>query len=466
MLANGHLKSFSITTTALPDRPIDTPMNYHTFFDLDSIPNPKTRDLFKEVLSSYVIENYRSAIVMLYSVTICDLIYKLIDLRDIYGDNKAEAILSEVSSFSDETTRKNWERTLIEKIHKRTDLLSQESCDAIERLHQVRNYAAHPTFSASFELSVPSKEATIAHMKEMLYHILTRPCYFGKNEIDPMTEDFDRFRESFNQEYELWKDFLIRKYYSHLRPERIATWFVSLWTLCFMKPDNDDCNRNRTQLAFALRALLDSHKQDCIAALNHEKERYGVNPDENTVGSAIAVLSFHPDLYKLLNDDAKAVVQAAARNNVNMSALAFFLSPSLSEHMTMLDGKMEWPRPGKSPISSKVAERLFAIASDNGLESIILDHYVSWYAFSRNFDMANERFDIFVAPFLSDMEKHHFEKLLTETNHNYQIYGRGNSNSANTEIMKYAKGQINISDIGERYPNFRFNAALLEDQSI
>ena len=80
--------------------------------------------------------------------------------------------------------------------------------------------------------------------------------------------------------------------------------------------------------------------------------------------------------------------------------------------------------------------------------------------------MANERFDILVAPFLSDMEKHHFEKLLTETNHNYQIYGRGNSYSANTEIMKYAKGQINISDIGERYPNFRFNAALLEDQSI
>ena len=66
MLANGHLKSLSITTTALPDRPIAPPMNYHTFFDLDSIPNPKTRELFKEVLSSYVIENYRSAIVMLY----------------------------------------------------------------------------------------------------------------------------------------------------------------------------------------------------------------------------------------------------------------------------------------------------------------------------------------------------------------------------------------------------------------
>lgn len=438
-------------------------MNYHTFFDIDSIPNPKTRELFKEVLSSYVIENYRSAIVMLYSVTICDLIYKLIDLSDIYHDKTAADILSEASSFSDETTRKNWERTLIEKIHKRTDLLSQESCDAIERLHQVRNYAAHPTFSASFELSVPSKEAVIAHMKEMLHHILTRPCYFGRNEIDPMLEDLDRFRESFDQGYEQWKDFLIRKYYSHILQGRLAPWFSSLWSLCFKKPDNEMCSRNRKQLGFALRALLDSRKQECTAVLTNGADRYAIDPSDVTVLSAIDLLTFHSDLYSHLTDDAKSVIQAATRKDVNYLALAFFLSSSLDEHMTKLDAVMEDYRYRESPIASAIASRLFGIASDNGWKDNLLDHYVNWYGRSGQYDTANERFDIFVAPFLPHMNERHFEALLTMTDQNDQIHDRRKSYMANTEIMKFAKTKIDCSTITERFPHFNFNASSPEE---
>lgn len=440
-------------------------MNYHTFFDIDSIPNPKTRELFKEVLSSYVNENYRSAIVMLYSVTICDLIYKLIDLYDIYSDKTAADILSEVSSFSDETTRRNWERTLIEKIHKRTDLLSQESCDAIERLHQVRNYAAHPTFSASFELSVPSKEATIAHMKEMLYHILTRPCYFGKNEIDSMTEDLDRFRESFDQGYEQWKGFLVRRYYSQIRPERVAPWFVSLWSLCFMKPDVEKCNHNREQLEYALRALLDSHKHDCISALIREASRYGVDPSDTTVRSAINVLIFHPDLFRHLNEEAQSVIHAAARKDINLLALAFFLADSFGDHMTKLDEKINEICFAHKTISPQVAERLFMIATDNGMKETLLDHYIAWYGRSGQYDTANERFDALVAPFLSHMEQRHFEALFFVTNQNSQIYGRRNSFWANSEIIEQAKEKIDCSGILERYPNFKFNISLLEKES-
>lgn len=441
-------------------------MNYHTFFDLDSIPNPKTRELFKEVLSSYAIENYRSAIVMLYSVTICDLFYKLIDLRDVYGDKAATQILEEASKLSDETTRKTWERSLIAQIQERTSLLSQESRAAIEHLHQLRNFSAHPTFNPStYELLVPSKEETIACMKEMLYHVLLQPCYFGRNVIDTMLEDLDRLRETFVQDYERWKEFLDRKYYSHVLPERIAPWFSSLWSLCFKKPDDERCNRNRMPLGYALRVLLDGRKQECIAALAEDTNRYGVDPSQVTVRSAIDVLTFHPDLFEHLNNETKAIVRMVARKDINMSALAFFLSPSLSQHMTMLDRFMEGHRSGKSPIVASVAERLFWVASDNGEKNCLLDHYISWYAGSRQFDAADERFDIFIAPFLPYMEKHHFESLLAETDHNYQIYGRRNSYGANTEIMKHARGRIDCSNIGEQYPNFKFNVSMLEDQS-
>ena len=205
---------------------------------------------------------------MLYSVTICDLYYKLIDLRDVYEDKAATEILTEASKLSDDATRKTWERSLIAKIQEKTSLLSQESRAAIEHLHQLRNFSAHPTFNPStYELLVPSKEETVACMKEMLHHVLLQPCYFGRNVIGTMLEDLDRFRETFVLDYEGWKSFLNHKYFSHVLPERIAPWFSSLWSLCFKKPDDEQCNRNRIPLGFALRALLDDRKPECVASL-------------------------------------------------------------------------------------------------------------------------------------------------------------------------------------------------------
>ena len=42
--------------------------------EVDDIYFQKTREYFDEVLSSYANGNYRSAVVMLYSVAICDLL--------------------------------------------------------------------------------------------------------------------------------------------------------------------------------------------------------------------------------------------------------------------------------------------------------------------------------------------------------------------------------------------------------
>ena len=64
------------------------------FINENDIYSPKTKRYFKEVSSSFHNGNYRSAIVMLYSTVIADLILKLQDLRDTSEDKKAETILS------------------------------------------------------------------------------------------------------------------------------------------------------------------------------------------------------------------------------------------------------------------------------------------------------------------------------------------------------------------------------------
>ena len=62
----------------------------------------KTKGYFQEVLSSYNNGNYRSSVVMLWSVAICDIVYKLQHLIDLYDDAAAKAILQCVTMMQDE----------------------------------------------------------------------------------------------------------------------------------------------------------------------------------------------------------------------------------------------------------------------------------------------------------------------------------------------------------------------------
>ena len=91
-------------------------------FTLDNIAKKihygKTKKYFEEVLSSYQNENYRSAVVMLWSVAVCDIVFKLQSLIDLYGDASAKEILDELSAIQDASpTSASWEVKLIEDVH-------------------------------------------------------------------------------------------------------------------------------------------------------------------------------------------------------------------------------------------------------------------------------------------------------------------------------------------------------------
>ena len=66
----------------------DVDMNNPIITKLKSqIQDPRTAEYFSEVLSYYYTGNLRSAVVMLYATVICNLVYKLEDLKNIYSDS-------------------------------------------------------------------------------------------------------------------------------------------------------------------------------------------------------------------------------------------------------------------------------------------------------------------------------------------------------------------------------------------
>ena len=62
---------------------------------------------------------------MLYSTTICDLVYKMIDLKNIYNDKVAINILDKIESKQQSNpTSSEWESFLINEVATNTQLLS------------------------------------------------------------------------------------------------------------------------------------------------------------------------------------------------------------------------------------------------------------------------------------------------------------------------------------------------------
>jgi Cft2 family RNA processing exonuclease len=97
-------------------------------FSLESIAekihNGKTKKYFQEVLSSYHNGNYRSAVVMLWSVAICDIVYKLQYLVDLYGDKTAKSILDELETLQERGPESGtWEGKLVKDTFEKTKLL-------------------------------------------------------------------------------------------------------------------------------------------------------------------------------------------------------------------------------------------------------------------------------------------------------------------------------------------------------
>ena len=174
----------------------------------------KTKEYFQEVVSSYSNGNYRSAIVMLYTVAICDMLFKLQELKDMFNDSIASEILTEVEKCRNEHDNKSksrWEKEFVDNVYKKTDLLDLEAYTNLNHLYDHRNFSAHPALNDSYELISPTKETTVAHIKNILNSILVKPPIFIKNIVTTLTEDLKDKKHLYETEFEKLKVYLNNK---------------------------------------------------------------------------------------------------------------------------------------------------------------------------------------------------------------------------------------------------------------
>lgn len=413
----------------------------------------KTREYFDEIEKSFYSESYRSAVVMLYSVVIADLLYKLEELKDYYSDTVAENIINEVNSIRKANPKSSeWENKLIERISKETSIIEPYILVNIEHLKEIRNFSAHPSLDQNNELIKPSREKTLGLIKDMLIGIFIRPPLFIKKITTNILEDISNKKEDFLLDNSKFKKYIRKKYFDKIPENMIINVFKDFWKLTF-KTENEDCNQNRDiNLGFLLITMQD-YKLKILENIRKDKQKYNnISDNSNIVIYLVEFIYYYPEVYTQLSDENKIIIDVATNNKKDYKLLMYYAFKNLEEQLKELSVENFNNLHTKELFEKKVEE--------DGEMVLIIDKYMKFFADSYSYNEADDRFNRFIRPYISKMDLMQVKKLIEIINTNNQIYGRGRAEFDNNDIIKRANidwQNINLDD----YEKFEYDYRLL-----
>jgi hypothetical protein len=398
----------------------------------ERITDARTKKYFAEVMVSYSSGCFRSSVVMLWSVAICDILFKLVQLAEHYTDSVAKGILKDI-----ETTRlanpksPEWEWKLVEEVKARTQLLEAGDYANLEALQTHRHLSAHPVLSASEVLFEPNKETARAHIRNTLEGVLTKPAIMTKRVFDAFVEDLEANSTVLPDKSSLTK-YLTAKYFSHLVPVVEQAIFRSLWRLVF-RSDDTRCEASRVVNLRALTILYERRRDVLKAAIGGERDYFSeVGLTGSRFDFLMRFVGTHPELFALLTDAAKIPMEEAAKANLSNFARAWFLSPNVDRHLEAVRKRIA---DDKEYISGEAFEDLMEASQEAGVEAKALDIAITQFGRSVTYDMADGYFTSLIKPLLPRFTRDQLIELVKAIESNGQIYGRGRAASHHRLIL-------------------------------
>lgn len=427
---------------------------------VEGIYHQKTKEYFEEVLSSYEHQNYRSAVVMLYTVVICDLIFKLNDLKDIHNDLKAKKILEDLEADKeDNPVSPDWENNLIEKAFKEAKLLENDVYTHITTLKRYRNLSGHPVLNSIEILHRPNKELVQSLMINMLEGLLTKHPLFTKNVFVPFMVEIERIKNDFSTEERL-EIYLESKFLVHFNKEVIEYIFKHLWKIVF-KSDGERENKNRNVNYKVLLIIYKRYEETLFEFIKKEIAHFSDFMDENSniLGKFVDFISKYPDVYPLLKEHTRQILTNRIKNKKQLIVKSYFLSDSISTHLRKLDTEFHttgdfYNQPyAHYHIFEKIdIEFLFNISRRNEVLPEFYDLMVSHYYHSGQYNTADYTFDHCISPYFKEFSKEQLEVLLHEANSNPQCYEGRFAKSNHKQLLETAKSLLG-DDVEEKYKN-------------
>lgn len=435
-------------------------------YKAEKIYHHKTKEYFDEVMSSYQNGNYRSAVVMLYSVVICDIIYKLQELSDRYADKTAISILEKIKDESpaEENASKEkisrsysqWENTLLKEVMSRTNLLEpQDKCN-IDYLKKNRNFSAHPVLDELDMLVRPNKETVRANIANMLDGVLCKSPLLSNKIIDTFLNDLVSIDGQIVKQPDLER-YLINKYFQNLNKTSQEKLFKDLWKFAF-KLENERTSKHRRIIYKSLLILFNQDRNHFTSIIHKNTNAYSnINLDNGEIIEfALDFWSRFPMIYKDMNEALRVEVETKVfdENNFSLFSQSVFLSESISEHLDRIKLKMEQEKFTIKLYSTEI-ELLFNISEENGLTEKFLDFLITSFSNSVCFDDANHNFQNYIAPYGKKFTESQFERIIEGINNNNQLYKRAYAKRDNALLIQMIDNNpLEMKIDYSKYPDF------------
>lgn len=414
----------------------------------ERIYHPKTKEYFNEVIQSYINGSYRSAVVMLYSVVMCDLIYKLQDLKELYDDETAEKILTKIEDEQKHNPSNpgSWEALLIEEVKTRTHLLGPSDKVNIDTLRQHRHLSAHPVLTQEDLLLAPNKETVRALIRNSLEGLLLKNPIMSKKVFITMLEDLEQHRNFFSDEESL-ENYIESRYLKNTNEHVINTIFKDLWSITFSCV-TDPCKANRKINYLTLKILYKRYKHSLLKYI--EKTPIPFNKfsedNENVLIMLTEFLGNYPELYNNIESHNQTKLRAAIQRKWKFKIRSPFLKDSFEAHLKYLISDMHSEEHGFSEmkyheshiLSKEELELLNMWSGENECLDIFYELVIKQFVYSGNFDTAYYNFKDFIEPNLRNFNREHFIMLFNGMNRNRQCHAHKYAKDQNTQIKKYS----------------------------
>ncbi|SEG79588.1 hypothetical protein [Paenibacillus sp. UNC499MF] len=429
-------------------------MDFSIEYNAERIYHPKTKEYFNEVISSYNNGSYRSAVVMLYSVVICDLVYKITDLKDLYNDTIATSIIIEIETMQQQNPRSpDWETRLVEMIHERTSLIDNVDKQYIDNLKSHRHLSAHPVINENYILFKPNKETVRAHIRNILESVLTKAPLLSKSITIEFLLELARVSQVMLDDQHL-KRYLEAKFLQHFVRDVENKVFRDIWKFVF-KLENADCETNREINYRALKIIFERNHRYLLDLINQEKNYYSDISLGTPTTYLLKFLAEFPMVYTTLNDACKAIIETTVNSDLDLLITSWFMSDNLESHIQELANKLREDE--DCYVDESEIKKLLEIASTDGLQSKVYDLMIIIFGKSPNFDQSDYRYLHYIKPYLENYTEDNFHNLLQAINSNSQIYWRRSIREQNREVKQYSDRVLGVAFDYDQFFHFTTN---------
>ncbi len=403
---------------------------------------------FREIVSSYDNGNYRSAMVMLYSTVVCDLLLKLKELSEVYSDEKADRILNEINIQRKDTNSSEWEWNLIKKIREQTELLNDDSYTMIRHIYDLRNFSAHPAMNEEYELISPSAEMVVAYIKKALDEILVKPSVFAQNIVDRMSDDISAKKEIYRGDYYSFKTYLNKVYFEHMSEKMANQVFKAFWKFVFLKGEEEAVYReNRVINRRTLEALLERFGDAVYHFIETNRNYFTVAADSICLKNLCILLSKYPKVYQLLDSTTQYHIRSYSEEDIEI--IKWFVTGDLMQHVNTFESETD--------ILPRLLLELFKqICVKQGMSYLFPKFIIKHYSRSGSYTSAKCRFDYVIKPFLDIFCTADYIELIEVINRNDQIYNYIFQQERNDKVLEYALPKLPATFDFGAYQNFVF----------